>query len=107
MNFYLLTFFHKNEKMIFMENINSSKELEQIQERNRRVEADKAWEQSWTRRAFIGLITYATATLWLFMINDSYPWLKAFVPFLGYILSTLTLQPLRKWWINNRFRRYE
>lgn len=90
-----------------MDELHIIKQLERIQERNSRVEADKAWEQSWTRRVFIGLITYVIATLWLFMIDDNYPWLKAFVPFLGYILSTLTLQPLKKWWINNKFIRYE
>ena len=33
-----------------MENQELEKEIEQIKERNKRVELDKAWETSWTRR---------------------------------------------------------
>lgn len=32
-----------------MENQELEKEIEQIKERNKRVELDKAWETSWTR----------------------------------------------------------
>ena len=84
-----------------MDELHIIKQLELIQERNRRVEADKAWEKSWTRRLFLGFITYITAAIWLVLINENYPYLKAFVPLAGYILSTLTLPPLKKWWINN------
>ncbi len=73
-------------------------EIRQIQERNQRVELDKAWEVSWARRIFIALVTYVVAGIWLVWIHDSYPWLKAFVPVAGYILSTLSLPALKKWW---------
>lgn len=33
-----------------MENKELEKEIEQIKARNKRVELDKAWETSWTRR---------------------------------------------------------
>lgn len=75
------------------------KEVEQIKERNRRVEADKAWETSWTRRLFIAMVTYAAALVWLVWIDEPAAWLKAFVPAVAYFLSTLTLPALRKWWI--------
>ena len=52
------------------------KELAAIHERNRRVEMDKAWEVSWTRRIFISAITYVFAALWLLTINDTKPFLK-------------------------------
>ena len=74
------------------------KELSAIKERNARVEQDKAWEVSWFRRLFIAAVTYVTAGVWLVIVNDSYPWLKAFVPAAGYILSTLTLPVARAWW---------
>lgn len=76
-------------------------EIKNIKERNQSVEKDKAWERSWTRRTFIFVITYATAGVWLFVINDTFPWLKALVPAIGYILSTLTMPTLKNWWIKN------
>lgn len=78
------------------------KEIETIKERNKRVEADKAWETSWIRRVFILIITYIFAVIWLMLINDSHPWLTAFVPTVAYLLSTLSLPLLKKWWIEKR-----
>ena len=34
------------------------KEIKEIKERNKRVETDKAWETSWTRKICIALLTY-------------------------------------------------
>lgn len=73
-------------------------EIEIIKERNRRVEQDKAWEVSWTRRLFIVAVTYATAGIWLAWIGDFYPWLKALVPSGGYLLSTFSLPFVKRWW---------
>ncbi|HEV8601514.1 MAG TPA: hypothetical protein VGQ87_02875 [Patescibacteria group bacterium] len=85
-----------------MNEIEISREIENIKERNKRVEADKAWEISFTRRLFISLVTYVTAGVWLVLIKDSYPWLKAFVPTAGYLLSTLSLPVIKDWWIKNQ-----
>ena len=63
------------------------------------MESDKGWETSWTRRLFITISTYVIAGVWLVMIDDSFPWLKAFVPSAGYLLSTLSLPFIKKWWI--------
>jgi len=76
-------------------------EILNIKERNKKVESDKAWERSWTRRMFIAGVTYLTAAVWLIVIHDSMPFLKAFVPVVGYILSTLSLPPIKKFWIKN------
>lgn len=81
---------------------NVQQDIENIHERNRRVEADKAWEVSWTRRLIIAVVTYVIAGIWLVTIHDTVPWLKAFVPAGGYILSTLTLKMAKLKWI----RRY-
>ena len=78
------------------------REIEIIKERNRRVEADKAWEISWTRRLSIAIATYIIAGIWLFVISDTYPWLKAFVPAVGYFLSTLSLRAIKNRWLANR-----
>ncbi len=74
------------------------KELLTIKERNTRVEQDKKWENSWVRRGFIAGVIYVAAVVWLMLIEDTNFWLKAFVPVAGYIFSTLSLPPLKKWW---------
>jgi hypothetical protein len=74
------------------------KEIEIIKERNKKVEADKGWETSWTRRIFIALATYLIAAAWLYLIHETAAWLKAAVPVMGYLLSTLSLSFIKKWW---------
>lgn len=78
--------------------IDIEKELQIIKDRNRRVEMDKAWEVSWTRRLFIAVLTYVVASVWLILINETVWYLKAFVPVAGYILSTLSLPAVKRWW---------
>ena len=80
---------------------NLEKEIEIIKARNLKVEADKAWEVSWSRRFFIAISTYIIAGIWLLVIHDVFPWLKAFVPMVGYLLSTFSLPLIKNWWIKN------
>lgn len=80
--------------------MDTEQEIEIIKARNGRVEADKAWETSFMRRAFIATVTYLVASLWLVIIGDTAIWLKAAVPAGGYLLSTLSLSFIKKWWIN-------
>ncbi len=77
-------------------------EFSQIQERNRRVEADKAWETSFFRRGLITLATYLVALAWLAAIDESLYPLKALVPALGYVLSTLSLPAIQRWWTDKQ-----
>ena len=77
-------------------------QLNQINERNKRVELDKSWEVSFTRRLFISLVTYIVASIWLWNINEPNFLLKAIVPTAGYILSTLSIPQLKKIWINKQ-----
>lgn len=74
------------------------KEILTIQERNQRVEMDKRWETSWFRRLVIAIITYVIAAAWLWVIDEKDLWWKAAIPSVGYILSTLTLPSIKKWW---------
>jgi hypothetical protein len=76
--------------------------IEEILKRNNRVELDKAWEVSRTRRAVIALITYLTATAFLFLIDNDLPFINALVPMGGYLLSTLSLPLIRNWWLKRR-----
>lgn len=73
-----------------------------LETRNRRVEADKAWETSWVRRISIMGLTYLVVVSYLFFVVHIEPWINALVPVLGFLLSTLTLSFLKKHWINQR-----
>ncbi|MBT3413181.1 MAG: hypothetical protein HOJ15_03260 [Candidatus Jacksonbacteria bacterium] len=77
-------------------------EITKIKERNTQVEFDKAWETSWTRKLVIAFMTYVIALVWLIIIGESVAWLKAVVPTGGYLLSTLSLVWIKKWWITNK-----
>ena len=78
------------------------KELEKIYVRNKKVESDKAWEVSWTRRLFIAIVTYIFALVWLIMIHEQVAYLKAIVPVAGFILSTLSIGLVKQWWMRRR-----
>lgn len=73
--------------------------LEQIEDRNKKVEADKAWETSYSRRLLLIVFTYLAIGLYLNAINVSRPWLNAIVPSFGFLLSTLTLPFFKQLWI--------
>ena len=77
------------------------KDVEEIKKRNNRVELDKAWETSWTRRIFIGAMTFIIASIWLKIIDGENIFLKALIPTGGYILSTLSLPAIKRIWIGN------
>lgn len=81
--------------------------LDDIKERNARVEADKAWETSWMRRMCIALFTYIVAALYMNYAGFNNPYLGAFVPSGGYLLSTLSLPFVRTFWIKNIYRKQE
>lgn len=83
-----------------MENL--EQELLAIKERNHRVELDKAWERSWTRRLDIAAITYLVAIVWLKMIQEPAAAWKAFIPVVGYILSTLSLPVIKNAWVKQQ-----
>lgn len=85
--------------------IDFERRLEAIEQRNIRVETDKAWETSLTRRVSIALLTYLTASLFLWLINISLPLLSALVPTGGYLLSTLSLPWIKQQWMRRYYRR--
>ncbi|PIP14919.1 hypothetical protein COW98_00275 [Candidatus Roizmanbacteria bacterium CG22_combo_CG10-13_8_21_14_all_35_9] len=74
------------------------KRVEEIEKRNKRVELDKAWETSYSRRFFLVFFTYLSIAFYLKYILKVEPWLNAIVPTLGFLLSTLTLPFLKKLW---------
>ena len=78
-------------------------EISNLQERNKRVEGDKAWEKSVFRKLTICLITYITADIFLYFLGIKDFYLSAMIPTAGFFLSTLTLPTIKKWWIKNYF----
>jgi hypothetical protein len=71
-----------------------------LEARNQRVEANKAWETSWTRRLTIMVLTYITVVFYLHFVIHIDPWVNALVPVIGYFFSTLTISRLKKRFIN-------
>ncbi len=82
---------------------NPSERVARIEARNARVEADKAWETSFSRRALITLGTYLFSALFLVTINAPNPLLSALVPAAAFVFSTLSLPPLKAWWLKRRY----
>ena len=79
--------------------MNLEKEITEIKKRNKKVEGDKAWETSWTRRILLMVFTYLAVRLYLWIIGISNPWLNAIVPAFGFMLSTLTLPFFKRVWL--------
>ena len=77
-------------------------EIKKIQERNKRVELDKAWETSWTRKICIMILTYIVVIIYSYLIRKyDYIVLTSLVPVIGFTLSTLSLKVVRKFWEKN------
>lgn len=79
--------------------MNFEKEIRKIQERNKRVEMDKAWETSKTRKVSIALLTYFVMVLVMYSLNMDTPFIEAIIPTLGFTLSTFSLDFIKKIWI--------
>jgi len=80
-------------------------EIEKIKKRNQRVEADKAWETSYTRRILLMIFTYLAIGFYLVVIKIPNPWLNAIVPAVAFMLSTLTLPFFKKIWLKYIYKR--
>lgn len=75
------------------------KRIKNIEERNKRVELDKSWETSWTRRICIMILTYIVIIIYSYLIRKyDNIFLTSIVPVIGFILSTLSLKALRRVW---------
>ena len=76
-----------------------NKEIEEIKKRNKRVELDKAWETSWTRKICICILTYIVVVAYSYIVkNYDNILLSSLVPVIGFTLSTLSLKYVRKIW---------
>ncbi len=84
---------------------NLLEKIEQLEERNKKVEAEKAWEISLTRRILLIIFIYLAISFYFKAINISKPWLNAIVPAFAFMLSTLTLPFFKKLWLNTRYKK--
>ena len=74
-------------------------EIESIKQRNKRVELDKKWETSWTRRLCICVLTYCIVVIYSTLIkNNSSIYLSSLVPVIGFTISTFSLKIVRRVW---------
>ena len=75
------------------------KELAEVKERNKRVELDKKWETSTTRKVCIAILTYIVVIIYSALISKTANvFLSSLVPVMGFLLSTLSLKAVRKVW---------
>jgi len=78
------------------------KDIQEIKERNIRVEKDKAWEISYFRKILVAFLTYIVIVLFFFFAHLPKPFINAIVPSLGFLLSTLSVSFIKKIWIKNK-----
>lgn len=76
-------------------------EIEKIKQRNRRVETEKAWETSWTRRIMIAVMTYLVISIFFFFAGNVEPLEDAIVPSIAFVLSTLSGPFIKKLWLKH------
>ena len=75
--------------------------IAKIEGRNRKVEADKTWETSYTRRIALALFTYLAIGFYFEAIAIPNAWLNAIVPAVAFMLSTLTRPFLKSVWLEH------
>lgn len=76
-------------------------EINKIKERNKRVETEKSWETSLTRKIIISLLTYLVISLFFLSAGISKPFVNSIVPAIAFILSTISVPLVKKWWLKN------
>ena len=74
------------------------RELSIVKKRNARVETDKAWETSATRKVVLALITYFLTSLVFWLIGVERFWRNAAIPAVAFYISTLTLPAIKAVW---------
>ena len=81
------------------------REFTAIHERNARVEANKAWEMSWTRRILIAAGTYLIVSFYLTFLGITDAFLHAAVPAGAYLISTFSLPLAKNIWLSNVYKK--
>ena len=74
-------------------------EIEAIKTRNKRVETEKAWETSWTRRVMVVILTYVVISTLFIFLGTPNPLENAIIPSIAFVLSTLSGPMVKKLWL--------
>lgn len=85
-----------------MADLTLEQRVAKLEARNRRVEADKAWETSWTRRLMLTSLIYIIMVFYLNFVVHIEPWINALVPVIGYVLSTLSIGFIKQRFIDRQ-----
>ncbi|OVE75069.1 hypothetical protein BVX95_00255 [archaeon D22] len=80
-------------------------EIDKIKQRNSKVEIDKAWEVSKTRKVVIALLTYFVVVLFFYFAGLPKPFVNSIVPTLGFVLSTLSLDFFKRAWVKYIYKK--
>ena len=71
-------------------------EIEKIKARNQKVELDKARETSLARKFAIAVLTYVVIVIFFTIAQLGNPFINAIVPTIGFLLSTVSFDLLKK-----------
>ena len=85
--------------------MNLKKEIEVIKQRNKRVEADKAWETSLSRKIIIAILTYIVIVIFFYFAGLPKPFTNSIVPALAFVVSTLTFPFFKRLWLNYIYKK--
>jgi hypothetical protein len=80
---------------------NIEEEIINLKLRNKKVDLDKKWETSLTRKSVVALLTYCSMIILMSVLKTQNPFLDAIIPTLGYLLSTLSLGFVKNRWIKS------
>ncbi len=86
----------------FVSMVSIETRIKNIEQRNTRVELDKAWETSFSRKILIAVLTYITIVLFFVVAQLPKPFINSIVPTTGFVLSTLSLPFFKKVWIKKK-----
>lgn len=81
------------------------KRIEKIEQRNKKVENDKAWETSTLRKTLIIIMTYIIALLYLKIADTTNSYFGAAVPCVGFFLSTQSIDFIKQIWLSKRAKK--
>ena len=75
------------------------REIDLIKKRNNRVEKEKAWETSWTRRIYIIITTYIVIAVIFTVLQLEKTLVNAIIPAVAFFVSTTSLNIIKEWWL--------
>lgn len=79
-------------------------QIQKINQRNQKVEIDKAWEISKFRTLSICFLIWVVIALVFWIIGVEHYFFNAVIPASGFYLSTLSLPAIKKCWLAKYFK---